>query len=141
MNHYVAALIAGLAASLAWAIVNLLADGAFLPVIRRHTDQFNEALMTRPALNRLVLVLDVAFWGALFGLGYELVYPALEPLGALSSGLVWGLVMFASFSRGTIESIVFTKLPRDMSVFFFFEGLAGLVAWGAALGLVFAWPI
>jgi hypothetical protein len=139
MNLYIAGLVAGLLASMVWAIINLIVDAAFLPVIRRHTDQLNERLMAKPALTLLVLIADVAFWGTLFGFGYALMYPAFKSWSALSSGVVWGLVMFVSFSRAMVESTLFTKVPRDMNVFWFVEGLAGLVVWGAALELIFAW--
>ena len=140
MNIYVAGLIAGLTAGVVWVIANLLVDAAFLPVISRHTDQLNEKIMSKPSVTFLVLVLDIAFWGALFGLIYPLVYPAFKPLGALVGGLMWGFIMYISFVRGMLESILFTKVPRELNVFWFVEAMA-LIVWGAAFGLVFNWLI
>lgn len=136
MNIIFIGILAGLAAAPAWMVVNLLVDFLFLPVIRRHSDQFNEAFLARPAVNLLILVIDIAFWGALFGVIYAMIYPGIAHYG-LSAGVLWGFFLFISFSRGIIESRIWSKVPNDVLVFFFLEGLAGLLAWGAAFGPIF----
>jgi hypothetical protein len=118
-NAYLAGLLAGLAAVPVWIIMNLLVDRAFLSVIRRHSDQLNEKMLSNPALNLVVLASDVAFWGAIFGLGYALVHSAISWSGALGSGLLWGTLMFLSFSRATVESSLWTKVSKDMNAFWF----------------------
>ncbi len=137
MNIYAAGILAGLIATPVWIIINLLVDYFYLPVIHKHIDQLNEVFMARPALNMLVLTADIALWGVLFGAGYALIYPGLERFG-LGGGILWGLFMFLAFSRSNFESMVWTKFPQDLNVFWFVEGLAGLAAWGAAFGFVFS---
>jgi hypothetical protein len=136
MNLILIGIMAGGAAAPAWIITNLVVDFLFLPVIRRHTDQLNDVLMARPAMNLLILVADVAFWGAAFGAGYGLLYPGLERYGPWG-GILWSILMFVAFSRSIVESCLWTKVPRDMNMFWFIEGAAGLVAWGAVFGLLF----
>lgn len=137
MNLILIGTLAGVAAAPAWLITNLLVDFLFLPVILRHRDQLNDVLMARPAMNFLVLAADVTFWGAVFGAGYGLFYAGLERFGS-GGGILWSSFMFVAFSRSIIESSLWTKVPRDMNMFWFVEGLVGLVAWGAVLGLVFS---
>ena len=138
MNPYLAGVVAGLAAAGAWLVANLLTDFAFLGVIRRHHEQLNPTLMARPALNLLILAADLAFWGAIFGLGYVWVRPVL-PGGSLLSGLLWGLLVFVPFSRALVENSLWTTVPRALNTFWLVEGLAGLATWGAVLGPLFAW--
>ncbi len=136
MNVITIGILAGVAAALAWLIMNLFADFLFLPVIRRHTDLLNVYLLARPGLNLIILAVDLVFWGAIFGAAYGLFYPGLERFGVIG-GILWGVLMFISFSRGMIESVIWTKVPRDVNRFFFLEGLMGLAAWGLAFGLIF----
>lgn len=137
MNLITTGILAGIAAMPAWMIVNLFVDFFYLPVIRRHSDKMNSDLMSRPALNFLVLSGDLILWGAIFGAGYGLLYPGLERFGWVG-GIVWGVIMFVSFSRSNFESGLWTTFPKDLNWFWFFEALAGLVAWGAAFGFVFS---
>jgi hypothetical protein len=136
MSEILIGVLAGIAAAPAWIITNLFVDFLFLPVIRRHSDQLNAAMMARPAMNLFILVADVVFWGALFGAGYGLLYGSLNRF-AVGGGILWGLFMFIAFSRSIIESTLWTKVPREMNLFWFIEGLVGLVAWGAVLGILF----
>lgn len=136
MNLILTGIFAGIAAAPAWIIANLVIDFFFLPVIRRHIDILNETLMARPLMNLLILAVDIVFWGAVFGAGYGLLYPGLERFG-IAGGILWSILMFVSFSRAMIESSLLTKAPKDMNLFWFIEGLVGLVAWGAVLGWVF----
>ena len=136
MNAILVGSLTGLAAAPAWMISNLVVDFFFLPAIRRHLDQLNEFLVARPMTNLLVLAVDIAFWGTLFGAGYGLISSSLERFGAIG-GILWGFLMFIPFSRATIESSIWTKTPKDMNLFWFLEAFVGLVAWGAAFGWIF----
>ncbi|MGE5221565.1 MAG: hypothetical protein ACM3PY_03950, partial [Omnitrophica WOR_2 bacterium] len=127
MNLILTGIVAGLAAAPAWTIVNLFVDFLFLPVFRRHTDHLNPYLLARPGLNFLILVVDIAFWGAVFGAGYSLLYPGLQHFG-LAGSLIWSLFMFIAFSRSIVEGSLWAKVPLDMNLFWFFEGLLGLLA-------------
>ncbi|MDI7277769.1 MAG: hypothetical protein QME94_17455, partial [Anaerolineae bacterium] len=84
-----------------------------------------------------ILAADLAFWGAIFGLGYAWARPAL-PGGSLLSGLLWGLLLFVPFSRALMENCLWTSVPRSLNTFWLVEGLAGMAVWGAALGPLFA---
>ncbi len=137
MNLVFAGLLAGLAAAPAWGVANLFVDFLFLPVMRRHTELLNEFLLSWPGLNLLILFLDIAFWGAVFGAGYGLLYPGLQRFGVWG-GALWGLLAFLPFSQSMIQSSLWTKVAREMNLFWFVEGLVGLVAWGLALGYLFA---
>lgn len=136
MNLILIGILAGVTAAPAWIITNLFVDFLFLPVIRRHSNQLNDVMMARPAMNLLILAADVTFWGAVFGAGYGLLYSGLERFGP-GGGILWSGFMFVAFSRSIIESSLWTKVPRDMNIFWFVEGLVGLVTWGAVFGLVF----
>ncbi len=137
MNQILIGMLAGLAAAPAWIIVNLIVDFLFLSTIRRHTAEMNEVLLARPGINVLVLTADIAFWSALFGAGYGLVFPALERFGP-AGAVLWGVFMFLAFSRSMLESTIWTKYPRDLNAFWFVEGLGGLAVWGAVLGFAFS---
>lgn len=138
MDACLAGLLAGLAAVPVWFVTTFLIEGAFVSVFRQHRDLWNYELLSKPALSWSIVAAELAFYGAVFGFGYALVYSAISWSGAIGSGLVWGTLMLLSYSRGTIESIIWTKTPKDMHLLGLLETLVGLLAWGAALGPIFA---
>ncbi len=138
MNIIVTGILAGAAATPAWMIANLAVDAFFLKTIRGHVDELNETLMARPALNILLLTADLVLWGAIFGAGYGLLFPGFERFG-ITGGILWGVIMFVSFSRSNFESWLWTKFPKDLNWFWLIEALIGLAAWGVLFGVLFNW--
>ena len=137
MNLIILGILAGLAAAPVWFVMNLFTDFFFMPVIQRNADMLNATLLSRPGLNLLVLAADITIWSAVFGAGYGLFYPGIAHFGPVG-GILWGMFMFIAFSRSMIESTIWTKVPRAANVFWFVEGLVGLISWGAMLGFVFS---
>ena len=134
---FVYGLTAGLAASVVWAAATLVVDAAFLPILRHHAGQLHERVLAAPALSLFILAINLAAWGALFGWMYPLVYPVFKPFGSIIGGTIWGLILFVPYSRGSLETILFTKIPHELNIFRFVEGLVGMAVWGAALGQIF----